>query len=89
MAGIGDYVAKSKGNRGFKLEGHTLPGPNQRSKQGAPMKVSPTKHTDTVDEGSNRNKDHADAHNKRHADGATHKDGKWSDQKDDKKKQKD
>jgi hypothetical protein len=30
MAGIGDYKKEEKGSRGYKMKGHTLPGPNQR-----------------------------------------------------------
>ena len=46
------------------------------------IKESPAKHVDSVDEGSNRNKRHADKHNKRHSEGGTHgeigsKDNKW------------
>jgi hypothetical protein len=45
-------------------------------------KKSPTKHTDTINEGSNRDPKYAAAHNKRHAEGDTHgkigsKDNKW------------
>ena len=30
MAGIGDYKKEGKGSRGYKMKGHTLPGPNQK-----------------------------------------------------------
>ena len=36
------------------------------------MGSSPVKHVDDVETGSNRNKQHADAHNQRHKDGDTH-----------------
>ena len=44
---------------------------------------SPAKHKDKVNEGSNLDPKHADAHNKRHAEGGTHgeigsKDNKWT-----------
>jgi len=59
----------------YKMKGHTLPGIKQIK--------SPAKHTDTVDEGPNRDPKHATAHNKRHAEGGTHgeigsKDNKWT-----------
>jgi len=59
----------------YKMKGHTLPGIKQIK--------SPTKHTDTVDEGPNRDPKHATAHNKRHAEGGKHgeigsKDNKWA-----------
>jgi len=51
------------------------------------MAASPARHVDSIDTGSNRGKNHADAHNKRHANGDSHgeigsKGNKWTKKKD-------
>ena len=75
------FKLKSGNRTNFKSMGSS-PAKDMKTGSYSQSFESPAKHVDSVNEGSNRNKRHADKHNKKHSEGGTHgkigsKDNKW------------